>query len=120
MNRMRAKFGVVAMPVGGDRGLAIGAGNDDADRTRHCDEYGCEEASDRVAPGEPGQERRHLQDGVLGQQPGERLDVGIDEGRYVPVEQVGNSSVRATTAPRGLTGLAYTQTALVSQYVECN
>ena len=48
-----------------------------------------EERPDRVPPGEPPGQRRHLQHGVLAQQFGQRLRVGVLEGGREPVERRG-------------------------------
>ena len=73
--------------VGRERRLPVG-------RRRHQPEHPGlgqhlrgEERPDRVPPGEPPEQRRHLQHGVLAQQFGQRLRVGVLEGGREPVER---------------------------------
>jgi hypothetical protein len=76
---------VVAAQVGAERRLPVRR------RLRHQEAAGAaqhlraKEPPDGQAPSEPGRQRRHLEHRVVGEQPHERIEVGVLERRRVPV-----------------------------------
>jgi tRNA A-37 threonylcarbamoyl transferase component Bud32 len=85
VDAVRVQRAVRAVAERSDGRLAVGTGHRDLGLA-HPVRLG-QEADDGVAAGEPGQVRRHLQDGVPGEQPGEPVDVRGYPRRHVPVDQ---------------------------------
>jgi hypothetical protein len=84
---MRVVPSVVLAQVGPHRGLPIGPDGDGPPPAGRREGTPGQEGADALPAAEPGQERRHLQDHLVGQQPGQPGHVGVHERRDVPVGQ---------------------------------
>ena len=98
-----------------ERRLAVGAGRRSDASARRPTAAGCaRNAPIRVAAAEPGRDRRHRQDGVLGEQRDDRVDVGALPGGDEAVDDLAQPAV-AERAQRRL--LAARREALVDGLV---
>jgi len=76
---------VVAAQVGAERRLPVGRRLSHQEAAGAAQHLRAEEPPDGLAASEPGRQRRHLEHRVVGEQPHERVEVGVLERRRVPV-----------------------------------
>jgi hypothetical protein len=100
LHRMGVVAAVAADQLAREAGLTVGGDGDQLEVAGLAENSGAEEPRDPAAPGEPGEHRRHLECGVLSQQPREGGRVGILEGSRVPVEQRAGGWLRETMRSR--------------------
>src|SRR5262252_9460201 len=88
LDRVRLEPAVLGAPVSGGRGLPVGRGANHLEQARLGENGAGEEADHVVPPGEPCGHGRHLENGLVAQQPREFGDIRALKGRQIPIDEL--------------------------------